>query len=125
MSVGSLLPEEVRALAQAVGLLDEDGDIRPSWFEHPIEGRLLAGVPLREVVADDVGAHRLGAQHRHTNTLTAVVDGQPLGERDRCRLRNGVRARVDLCQQACGRRGREQVALSPGDHAWYQRLSHV
>ncbi|MEZ4466485.1 MAG: hypothetical protein R3F43_19045 [bacterium] len=37
MNIGSMLPDEVRELAQAVGLLAQNGAPRPEWFEHPID----------------------------------------------------------------------------------------
>lgn len=81
MSVGSLLPEEVRALAQAVGLLDEDGDIRPSWFEHPIDDLrkvLQAGAQraaLLDLLARIVPPEGGGTPRRHP-LLPAGLPGQ-------------------------------------------------
>ncbi len=36
MSLDLGLPDEAKRLGQALGLLDEDGNIRPEWFAHPV-----------------------------------------------------------------------------------------
>ena len=45
-----------------------------------------------------------------------VGDGEPLGQRHRGVLGDGVPQRADLGEQSGGRCGVEQVALAPGDH---------